>query len=41
MNEMDTLLIGIGQETDTNGRNLGLKIDMYNATGGSNRAILA
>jgi hypothetical protein len=32
MNEMDTLLIGIGQETDENGLNLGLKIDMYNAT---------
>jgi hypothetical protein len=32
MNEMNTLLIGIGQETDENGRSIGLKIDLYNAT---------
>ena len=32
MNEMNTLLIGIGQEANDDGRNLGLKIDLYNAT---------
>jgi uncharacterized secreted protein with C-terminal beta-propeller domain len=32
MIKKDTSLIGIGQETDKNGGNLGFKIDMYNAT---------
>jgi hypothetical protein len=32
MNAMNTLLIGIGQETDANGGSLGLKVDLYNAT---------
>ena len=41
MNEMDTLLIGIGQETDTNGRNLGLKIDLYNATDPTEPSLLS
>jgi hypothetical protein len=41
MNEMDTLLIGIGQETGNNGRNLGLKIDMYNATDPTEPSLLS
>jgi hypothetical protein len=41
MNQMDTLLIGIGQETDKNGRNLGLKIDMYNATDPTEPSLLS
>jgi hypothetical protein len=32
MNAMNTLLIGIGQETNDDGRNIGLKIDLYDAS---------
>jgi hypothetical protein len=41
MNEMNTLLIGIGQETDADGRTLGLKIDLYNATVPTEPSLLA
>jgi hypothetical protein len=32
MNEMNTLLIGIGQETSADGRIVGLKVDLYDAS---------